>query len=81
LRLAYSILFAILGPCVIESRNFALETAFAIKEIAEHLSLPVIYKSSYDKANRTSITSPRGPGLDEGLAILAEVKEKPVYLS
>jgi len=41
----------------------------------------VIYKSSYDKANRTSITSPRGPGLDEGLAILAEVKEKPVYLS
>lgn len=68
--------FAILGPCVIESRNFALETAFAIKEIAEHLSLPVIYKSSYDKANRTSITSPRGPGLDEGLAILAEVKEK-----
>lgn len=68
--------FAILGPCVIESRSFALETAFAIKEMAEHLSLPVIYKSSYDKANRTSITSPRGPGIDEGLAILAEVKEK-----
>ena len=54
--------FAILGPCVIESKNFALETAYAIKEIGEKLALPVIYKSSYDKANRTSITSPRGLG-------------------
>ena len=68
--------FAILGPCVIESKNFALETAYAIKEIGEKLALPVIYKSSYDKANRTSITSPRGLGLSEGLSILAEVREK-----
>jgi 2-dehydro-3-deoxyphosphooctonate aldolase (KDO 8-P synthase) len=69
-------LFAILGPCVIESRNFALETAHAIGEMAAQLALPVVYKASYDKANRTAASSPRGPGIEEGLSILQEVREQ-----
>ncbi len=67
-------LFLIAGPCVIESRQMALDTAGMLKEICAALSVPIIYKSSYDKANRSSATSPRGPGMEAGLEILAEVK-------
>lgn len=62
------------GPCVIESRNHALETAGFLVELCKKLSIQLVYKSSYDKANRSSISSFRGPGLDEGLSILSEVK-------
>ncbi len=65
----------ILGPCAIESREHALETAQAIKEIAARVGAGAIYKSSFDKANRTSAASYRGVGMAEGLAILAEVRE------
>jgi len=68
--------FLIAGPCVIESRQFALDTAGALKEICAQLGVPFIYKSSFDKANRSSGGSFRGPGMDEGLAILAEVKRQ-----
>ena len=64
----------ILGPCVIESASHALETASAIREVAARCSVPAIFKASYDKANRTSIESFRGPGLDSGLRILSEVR-------
>jgi 2-dehydro-3-deoxyphosphooctonate aldolase (KDO 8-P synthase) len=64
----------IAGPCVIESREQCLEVAQAVKEISRGLGISFIFKSSYDKANRTSIGSYRGPGLDAGLEILAEVK-------
>jgi 2-dehydro-3-deoxyphosphooctonate aldolase (KDO 8-P synthase) len=63
------------GPCQIESRAHALETAHALREMAASAGVPLIYKSSFDKANRTSITAARGIGLEEGLAILAEVRE------
>lgn len=66
----------IAGPCQIESRQHALEVAFALKEIASALRINLIYKSSFDKANRSSIDSQRGPGLLKGLDILQEVKEK-----
>ena len=66
----------IAGPCVIESRDHALKMASAIKKITDELSIPFIFKSSFDKANRTSVTSFRGPGLDEGLDILSEVKKE-----
>jgi 2-dehydro-3-deoxyphosphooctonate aldolase (KDO 8-P synthase) len=66
----------ILGPCVIESASHALETASAIRDIASRCGVPVIFKASYDKANRTSISSFRGPGLDEGLRILADVRSR-----
>jgi 2-dehydro-3-deoxyphosphooctonate aldolase (KDO 8-P synthase) len=66
----------IAGPCVIESREHALRMAGEIKNIADKLDIPYIFKSSYDKANRTSIHSYRGPGLKDGLEILAEIKEK-----
>ena len=66
----------IVGPCVIESAAHALETAVAIKEIAARCSVPVIFKASYDKANRTSRSSFRGPGLGAGLATLAEVRNR-----
>ncbi|HEY6895734.1 MAG TPA: 3-deoxy-8-phosphooctulonate synthase [Rhodocyclaceae bacterium] len=69
-------LFLIAGPCVIESRQMALDTAGALKEICAGLGIPFIYKSSYDKANRSSGQSPRGPGRDAGLAILAEVRQQ-----
>lgn len=65
----------IAGPCQIESRAHALETAAALTEICAKLSIPLIYKSSYDKANRTSASAARGVGMAEGLAILAEVRE------
>jgi len=68
--------FLIAGPCVIESRQMALDTAGQLKEICAGLGIPFIYKSSYDKANRSSGTSPRGPGMDAGLDILAEVKKQ-----
>ncbi len=64
----------ILGPCVIESRDHALKLATAVAEIAQRVGVPVIYKSSFDKANRSSGKSFRGPGLDEALEIFAAVK-------
>ena len=66
--------FLIAGPCVVESRQLALDTAGQLKEIAGSLGIPFIYKSSFDKANRSSGKSFRGPGIDAGLKILAEVK-------
>jgi len=69
-------LFLIAGPCVIESRQMALDTAGKLKEICAMLGLNFIYKSSYDKANRSSGTSFRGLGMDTGLEILAEVKKQ-----
>jgi len=69
-------LFLIAGPCVIESRQMAFDTAAELKEICAGLGVPFIYKSSYDKANRSSDKSFRGPGMEEGLGILAEVREK-----
>ncbi len=69
-------LFLIAGPCVIESRAMALETAASLKEITDTLGVPFIYKSSFDKANRSSVHSYRGPGMAEGLKILAEVREQ-----
>ena len=69
-------LFLIAGPCVIESRDMALDTAGALQEICRKLGLNFIYKSSYDKANRSSGKSFRGLGMEQGLDILAEVKKK-----
>lgn len=69
-------LFLIAGPCVIESQQMALDTAGALQEICNELKLPFIYKSSYDKANRSSGKSFRGFGIDEGLKILSEVKSQ-----
>jgi 2-dehydro-3-deoxyphosphooctonate aldolase (KDO 8-P synthase) len=69
-------LFLIAGPCVIESRQMALDTAGALKEICAALAIPFIYKSSYDKANRSSSKSFRGLGIEQGLDILAEVKRQ-----
>src|SRR3954454_19944016 len=66
----------IAGPCAMESREHALEMASALKEIAMRLGIGLVYKSSFDKANRTSISSARGIGLDKALSIFAEVKEK-----
>ncbi|MFW5999797.1 MAG: 3-deoxy-8-phosphooctulonate synthase [Halanaerobiaceae bacterium] len=63
------------GPCVLEGRKHALKLARRIKEIADGLGIPLVFKSSYDKANRSSIASYRGPGIDRGLEILAEIKE------
>jgi 2-dehydro-3-deoxyphosphooctonate aldolase (KDO 8-P synthase) len=68
--------FLIAGPCVIESRELAMETAGRLKEIAERVGVNFVYKSSFDKANRSSIASFRGPGLEEGLAILADVRQQ-----
>ena len=68
-------LFLIAGPCVVESRQMALDTAGTLRDICRSAGVPFIYKSSYDKANRSSGTSFRGPGLKEGLAVLAKVKE------
>ena len=69
-------LFLIAGPCVIESREMAMETAGRLKEIAAAVGIAFIYKSSFDKANRTSGTSFRGPGISAGLKILADVKQQ-----
>ena len=67
-------LFLIAGPCVIESEQLAIDTAGQLQEITRALGIPFIYKSSFDKANRSSHTSFRGPGLEEGLRILEKVK-------
>jgi 2-dehydro-3-deoxyphosphooctonate aldolase (KDO 8-P synthase) len=69
-------LFLIAGPCVIESEQLAMDTAGALKEMCASLNLPFIYKSSFDKANRSSTQSFRGPGIEEGLRILSEVKKQ-----
>jgi 2-dehydro-3-deoxyphosphooctonate aldolase (KDO 8-P synthase) len=66
----------IAGPCVIESKESALQHATALKEKADRVGVPYIFKSSYDKANRSSVRSFRGPGLKKGLEILAEVKKQ-----
>ena len=63
------------GPCVMESRDHALETASALKEIAEKLNIGLIYKSSFDKANRTSGMSARGLGLEQALPVFAEIRD------
>jgi 2-dehydro-3-deoxyphosphooctonate aldolase (KDO 8-P synthase) len=70
----FSSFFVIAGPCVIESLDHALFTAAAIAKIADALNVTIVYKSSFDKANRSAHDSRRGPGLDTGLAILARVK-------
>lgn len=66
----------IAGPCVIESREAAIRHAAALKDRADRAGVPYIFKSSYDKANRSSVNSFRGPGLEKGLEILAEIKSK-----
>jgi len=66
----------ILGPCVIESEGHAIEIAVAIANIAKRVGVPVVFKASFDKANRTSLTSYRGPGLEEGVRVLGKVKER-----
>jgi 2-dehydro-3-deoxyphosphooctonate aldolase (KDO 8-P synthase) len=68
--------FLIAGPCVIESEQLQLDVAGRLKEITASLGVPFIFKSSFDKANRTSGTSFRGPGMEEGLRVLAEVKRQ-----
>jgi len=68
-------LFLIAGPCVIESEALALETASMLKDIASRVGIPLIYKSSFDKANRSSHRSFRGPGLEQGLRILERVRQ------
>jgi 2-dehydro-3-deoxyphosphooctonate aldolase (KDO 8-P synthase) len=69
-------MFLIAGPCVIESRELALDTAGILKEISDQLQIPFIYKSSYDKANRSSHKSFRGLGMEQGLAILETVQQE-----
>ena len=68
--------FLIAGPCVIEDERLILETAATLKALTDALSIPFIFKSSFDKANRSSHQSFRGPGIDEGLRILARVREE-----
>jgi 2-dehydro-3-deoxyphosphooctonate aldolase (KDO 8-P synthase) len=69
-------LFLIAGPCVIESEAHALKMAREIKQITDELQIPYVFKASYDKANRTSIKSFRGPGLDDGLRVLARIRKE-----
>src|SRR5246500_1929394 len=69
-------LFLIAGPCVIESEEHAIRMAEIIKGVAKSLNFPFIFKASYDKANRTSIRSFRGPGLKAGLRILKKIKDE-----
>ena len=68
--------FLIAGPCVIESEQLVMDTAGRIAEITKSLGMPYVFKSSFDKANRTSISSFRGPGIEKGLAVLAKVKQQ-----
>jgi 2-dehydro-3-deoxyphosphooctonate aldolase (KDO 8-P synthase) len=76
-RVGNDLPFALIaGPCAIESRAHAEETAGALVEITGRLGIPLVYKSSYDKANRTSIDAPRGIGMGQGLEILAGVRER-----
>ena len=69
-------LFFIAGPCVIESEDLILNTAGKLKAVSDELGVPIIFKSSFDKANRSSIDSYRGPGIEEGLRILQRVKDE-----
>lgn len=68
--------FVIAGPCVIEDEDTTLKVATFLKEASEAMDIPVIFKTSYDKANRTSLESFRGPGVDKGLDIIQKVKEE-----
>jgi 2-dehydro-3-deoxyphosphooctonate aldolase (KDO 8-P synthase) len=68
-------LLVIAGPCVLEDEATALAIAERLQQIAERLAIPLVFKASFDKANRTSVTSYRGPGLEAGVAILRRVKE------
>jgi len=68
--------FLIAGPCVIESEQLVMETAARIAEITKSLGIPFIFKSSFDKANRTSIKSFRGPGIEKGMAVLKKVRDQ-----
>ena len=70
------VLAAICGPCVIESEEHAISTAVAIKDASEATGVPIVFKASFDKANRTSLDSYRGPGLDRGLEILSRVRRE-----
>ena len=70
----FSDFFVIAGPCVIESRDMALRSAETLAAMGNRLNVAIVYKSSFDKANRSSAASPRGPGIDEGLSILAAIK-------
>lgn len=67
-------LFIIAGPCVIESEDIVFSAAKRLKEICSSIGLPLLFKSSYDKANRTSVSSFRGPGLEKGLRVLSDVR-------
>ncbi len=69
-------LFLIAGPCALESESLALEIAEALKGISERTGVPVIFKASYDKANRSSVSGYRGPGLESGLASLERVRSE-----
>ncbi len=69
-------LFLIAGPCVVESEQLQIDVAGRLKEMTDALAIPFVFKSSYDKANRSSHASFRGPGMDEGLRILAEVRRQ-----
>ncbi len=69
-------LVIIAGPCVIETEKSTIDAAKRLKKISEKLKIQLIFKSSYDKANRTSISSPRGPGIEKGLKILEKVKKE-----
>ena len=75
LKLGNGPLFVIAGPCVIESKDLSVQIASEMKRVCGKLALPFVFKASFDKANRTSIKSFRGPGLEKGLEILAHVKE------
>ena len=75
-RLGGGRLFLIAGPCVIENPRHPLQVAARLKDITEELGIPLIFKASYDKANRSSLGSYRGPGLEKGLEILAGVRER-----
>ena len=68
-------LFLLAGPCVIENEQLAIETAAELKKITDRLGIPFIYKSSFDKANRSASTSYRGPGIEQGLRILQKVRD------
>ena len=68
--------FVIAGPCVIENEDMLMQTASELKKICAQLNLVFIFKASFDKANRTSVDSFRGPGMEKGLAMLDKVKKK-----
>jgi 2-dehydro-3-deoxyphosphooctonate aldolase (KDO 8-P synthase) len=77
IRIGRGNLFVLIaGPCVIENEEITFETARALKEICGDLRIPLIFKSSFDKANRTSLSSFRGPGMDKGLRVLQDIKRK-----